>query len=240
MTPVSLEDTTMKIRDRRRYEMLIRVRGFGAAHSQLFPSTSTAHDAFVIVAREIEQLGALDVAERSASQASGAQRKAAARQVLAATLTRAGLTARVLAKTNPQLDAQLQPPLPGDDVQLLTLARQFASRAAPYDAQFAGHGITIAEIEASTIAFEQAMHQRGMGHDDRVRARAGIESAFARAMDAVEALDVSVANCLGGDPIALAVWRHDRRIAPTRRSSAAPTEPVDVPAASAPRLPEAA
>ncbi len=216
----------MRGRDRRRYEMLTRVRTFGATHGQLFPTTSPAHDAFGAVAGEIDHLIALDVAERSASQASRAARKAAARQVLAGTLIRAGLTACVLARTNAQLDARIPPRLPTDDQLLLTLARQFASRAAPYAAQFAVHGVPIAEIEAAVNAFEEALQQRGIGHDGRVKARAERESAFARAIDAVAMLDVAVVNYLGNDPGALAVWKHDRKIGQPRRTGTAASEPA--------------
>jgi hypothetical protein len=211
--------------------MLTRVRNFGTTHGQRFPTSSTAHDAFATVAAEIERLEALDVAERAASLASLVARKAAARQVLATTLIRASSTARVLAKTHPQIDVRVQLPLPTNDRGLITLARQFASSAGPYAAQFAAHGITLAELEGRITAFEQALHQRGMGRDDRVKARADIEAAFTRAMDAVEALDVSVANSLVADPAAQSVWKRDRRVASPRRRGATPANPVPTAAA---------
>ena len=222
----------MNSRDRRRYEMLTRVRNFAATHEQLLPATSTAHDAFATVAAEIEHLEALDVAERTASLASRVERKLTTRRVLADTLTRAGRTARVLVKTNPHLEARIDPPLPKTDVALLTVARQFAASARPCAAQFAGHGIPLADVDVAIGAFEQALHQRGRGRDDRVKARAAIEAAFTRAMDAIEALDVSVANCFTGEPVALAVWRHDRRLEVPRRGGSMPTlsAPAPVPA----------
>jgi hypothetical protein len=106
----------MTSRDRRRYEMLTRVRNFAATHKPLFPDTSTAHQAFATVAAEIEHLEALDVAERSASQAARVERKLTRRRLLIDTLTRTGLTARVLAKTSPQLEARIDPPLPKADL----------------------------------------------------------------------------------------------------------------------------
>lgn len=220
----------MTSRDRRRYEMLTRVRNFAATHEPLFPDTSSAHAAFATVAAAIERLEALDVAERSASLAARVERKLSTRRLLIDTLTRAGLTARVLAKTNPRLEARIDPPLPKAELGLLTVARQFAASARPCDPQFAGHGIPLAEVDAAIGAFEQALHQRGMGRDDRVKARAEIEAAFTRALDAVAALDVSVANCFTADPVVLAVWRHDRRVEVRRRGGGIPAAPVPAPA----------
>jgi hypothetical protein len=209
----------MTSRDRRRYEMLTRVRNFAATHEPLFPETSTAHEAFATVAVEIERLEALDVAERSASQASRVERKLTARRLLSDTLTRAGFTARVLAKTNPQLEARIDLPLPRNDFALLMLARHFAASAAPWPVQFAGHGILVADVQGRITAFEQALHQRGRGRDERVKARAEIEASFTRALDAIAALDSTVANNFTADPVALAVWRHDRRVEVPRRGS---------------------
>src|SRR4051794_36910378 len=196
----------MKFQDRRRYDMLIRLRTFAATHGQLFPTTSTAPEAFAAIGEAITQLTALDVAERAASEAARAERKDTARRALVDTLTRAGFTARVLAMTHEDLTARVVLPLPSDNVLLLTLARQFAAAAAPCAEQFAAHGIPITEVETRLTALEEALQERGMRLDDRVKARAAIEAVFRRAMHAVKTLDVTVANCLGGDPVTLAVW----------------------------------
>jgi hypothetical protein len=220
----------MTLRYARRYHMLVRLRNFGAAHARLFPDTSTAHAAFAEVGAEIARLEELDVAERSAMQSSRAGRKRAARKALAVTLTRAGSTARVLAKANPALEARINLPLPFDGVQLLTIAREFAAAAAPCAAGFAVHGIPLAELEGRIAAFEQAVHERGLGRDERVKARAEIEASFSRAMDAVEVLDVTVANSLSSDAVALAVWKFDRRMNyPQRVRNAGEEQPATEP-----------
>jgi hypothetical protein len=210
----------MKGPDRRRYDMLTRVRTFGTTHGQLFPERHPGHDAFRAIGAEIERLEALDVAQRTALHASRVTRKAAARAALADTLTRAGLTARVVAKANPQLEARADPPWPTPDLALLTIARQFIAGAAPYAAHFAAHGIPLSALEEHIAAFEQALHQRAAGRDDHVRARAEMKSAFVRALDAVETLDVGVVNCLAANPVAQAVWKDTRRIRSRRRSAA--------------------
>ena len=201
----------MQSHDRRRYDMLVRVRTFGATHDQLFPSTSAAHDAFTVIAAEVDRLTALDVDERLASFGARVGRKSAARQALTDSLTRAGSTVRVLARSNAQLDAQIQLPLPKDAVQLLTLARHFVASAAPFAAQLAAHGIPITELEERLAAFEQAVQDRRVRRDDRVKARAEIK-ASSRVPWARRRRSTSPPRTLSPRSVALAVWQHDRRL----------------------------
>jgi hypothetical protein len=224
-------------RDKRRYDMLTRVHKFATTYGQLFPDTSTAHEAFGVVAAEIDHLEALDVEERSASEVARATRKDAARQVFVDLLARAGTTARVLGHTIPQLETRSLGPLPKDDLGLLTVARQFAAGVAPYGPQFAAHAIPLPTLEAGIAAFEQAVEARANGHGDRVKARAEIEAAFGRAMHAVNTLDVIVENS-SVDPVVLTMWKHDKRVKPARRSAGAAAE--DTPAAVAPSAPAVA
>ncbi len=212
--------------DKCRLDMLIRVRNFGASHGHLFPDTSRAHAAFTIIGTEVDRLEALHVTVRSAKQAAGASRKQAARRALAGTLTRAGSTARVLARTTPALDVQVGMPLPSGDLPLLNAARHFLAGAAPFAEAFAADGIPIAQVEDRIARFEQALHERETGLDARVQARTEIEASFARAMAAVAVLDVNVANGLA-DPPARAVWKHHRRLMyPRRRAAPAPEQKV--------------
>ncbi len=216
--------------DTRRYEMLTRVRSFAGTYGQLFPDISSAHDAFASVAAEIGHLEALDVAERTASDGSRADRKIAAGAVFYKLLMRARSTARVLEKTIPQLQARIPWPLPkANDLQMLTLARQFATSVAGCGAEFAARGISLAALDAGIAAFEAAVAHRGTSRDARVQARAEREAAFARAMHAVAELDVAVANSIV-DPTALAVWKHNRRFDRRRRVSAATAPVTNAPA----------
>lgn len=206
--------------DRRRYKMLKRMRTFGAAHRQHFPEASTAHEALRVIDAELDQLDALDVAERSASQAARSAPKAAVRKSLVDCLRRADDTASVLAKRHPGFVADGKVPYPADDVQLLTIAREFVMKAAPLAAEFAAHGIPVAELDERVNALDRALNERGMQRDEKVRARARIDASLQRALDAVETLDVTVANHLGNDPVAMAVWKSDRRMWSPRRTRA--------------------
>ena len=211
--------------DTRRYNMLMRVRSFAATYRQLFPDTSSAHDAFAEVAAAIDQLEALDVAERSATDGARADRQVAARRLFQKFLRRAGATGRVLGKTIPQLQVRIPLPLPKDERQLLTLARQFAAGVADYGPEFAARGMPLEVLEAGIAALEGALAHRGNSREGRVKARAEREAVFGRAMHAVEKLDVTVANGIE-DPVALALWKYDRRVKARRRPAAAVTQSI--------------
>ena len=96
--------------DKRRYQMLTQVRDFGVAHGDLFPPDSTARSAFAIVTAEVERLDALKLTARAAMRAARAARRVEARTLLVDALVRAKNTARVLAKTIPQLATQVELP----------------------------------------------------------------------------------------------------------------------------------
>ncbi len=200
----------------RKYDMLTRVRGFAAIYGQLFPGTSTAHEAFASLAEAIDRLEAIDVAERAASDGARATRRDAARAVFDTLLKRAGATARVLRKTHSQLQARIPLPLPKDNLQALTLARQFAAGAASCGADFAARAIPLSTFEAGITLFEAALAHHGTSREQRVTVRAERQAVFAQAMHAVETLDVIVANGVT-DPVALALWAHDRLVTPPRR-----------------------
>ena len=211
--------------DRRLCDMLIRVRNFGTTHGSLLPDSSTAHDAFARVAAEATRMEALDVAAQAAAEASRVATTVRPRRALTETLTRAAHTARLIASTSPSLEARVQFPLPSGELELLAVARQFAARASPYADQFAAHGITVPELEAQTTAFERALHQRKTARDEQTRLRGEMAAALAWALSAVATLDVSVVNALASNPVALVVWKRDRRIPFRRRNPTAASEP---------------
>jgi hypothetical protein len=205
----------MRDNDRRRYEMLARVRDFGATYGQLFPESSLAPQAFASITTGIAQIEAHHLAERTATVSARATRKVAARKALRERLIKVAATARVIAETSPGLQAQFALPETGTDPLLLTVARQFAQHAAPCAAQFVAHGMPaafMADLEASIAAFESAIRDRGMSRDEKVAARGSIKSVLASALAAVRKLDVIVANHAALDPVVREVWKGDRRI----------------------------
>jgi hypothetical protein len=230
------KESVMNFRDQRRYDMLIRVRNFGIAHAPLFPPSSTAHAAFAVVTTEVAQIETLDLAERQASHSARSERKESARQLLVESLSRAKYTARDLARSIPELAAQGEWPNKPNDRLLLTVARQFLTAAAPYAAQFAGHGIAIADLDTQTRAFDAAMSERGQQREEQKQARSRIETSMARALEAAATLDVIVGNQFAGDPVVLETWKRDRMLARPRRSAAVAEKPAATPAVETPAV----
>lgn len=67
----------MNRRDRRQYEMLLRVRDFGNQHSHLFSESGLGKEAIGSINAAIDELTTTDLTKRSASAARRADRQAA-------------------------------------------------------------------------------------------------------------------------------------------------------------------
>src|SRR5437870_3746571 len=118
----------MNVLDIRRYEMLVRVRQFGAAHPDAFPATSLGGQMFAAVGLAVDALdqqGASQVPGLGAAKEATAS-KAAARAALHETLDAVSHTARALALDTPGLDDKFRLPRSRNDQRLLNAARAFA------------------------------------------------------------------------------------------------------------------
>jgi hypothetical protein len=207
----------MHLSDRRRYEMLVRVRDFGTTYGHLFPESSPAAQAFAMVKDALGDLEVRDVAETSASVAARATRKQQAREALRERLLLLGRTAKVLPGADVAFKAQFTLPASGNDALLLTVARRCIQRAGEVASQFTTYGMPESFLRDSTALLEQfetALRDRGMSRDQFVAARTGIKLALARSLKAVGELDVIVANHFASNAVVTEVWRRSRRIAP--------------------------
>jgi lambda repressor-like predicted transcriptional regulator len=224
--------------DRRRYEMLVRVRDFGATYGHLFPESTLAPQAFAAVTTAVDDMETADVAETTASVSVRATRKQDARRALQERLLLIVKTAQVLPGTEPAFKAHFRVPASRNDQQLLTTARQCGQRAAPVTEQFVAHGMSptfLSDLDALIERFEEALRDRGMSRDQLVEARGRSRQALANALQAIGQLDVMVANHLAADPIVREVWKRSRRVAyPAKARRASATDPGGAAAASGP------
>jgi hypothetical protein len=230
----------MQNSDRRKYDVLVRVRDFGRTYGTLFPESSPAAAAFAAVNSAVSDIDTNDVAETAASIAARATRKREAREALLERLTLLARTAQVLGEADTEFTAHFKLPDAPSDQVLLTTARQCVQRAVPRNAQFAAHGMSLGEMTDLIDRFDEAIQDRGMSRGQLVAARAAIQSALTSGFKAVKQLDVIVANHLASNSVALEVWRRGRRIhyRPGPRKDVTPSEPVVV-VASPPPLPAA-
>ena len=207
----------MNVHEIRRYQMLTRVRRFGAMHQEMFVTVPLAMQTFA----ELGQ--AIDVVEQQASrQASDRHRarehtrtKAEARKMLCDSLRTIARTARAIALDRPGVDAGFRPLREPSDLLLIAFARNVADRAALLEEEFLAHAMPdtfVADLRAATDVFEAATRTRHTATGAHVAARVGIEESVARGFLAVRRLDVIVVNCLRGNHAALAAWRCARRV----------------------------
>ena len=218
----------MKSLDKRRYEMLMRVRTFGTTYGQLFPEASLAQPTFAALASALDRIQAQQVAANTATVSASAARTSSAREVLLEQLTKIAATARVISETNADLGAHFKL-ADASNSQLLTTAHGFLKNAAPFADAFVAHGMVptfLEDLRASIDTFDRARRDRGTGEDQRQTARAGFQMAMADARAALRKLDVIVANHAGLDPAVRQAWEQDRRVAAPRVVKKKKAEPV--------------
>ena len=222
----------------RRYEMLVRIRGFGEAHTDLFPKSSLAREQFAAVAAVVKELSAHAVAKMSAAR-EGRGPKTAARAVLLERLEAVALTGRAMAQNTPGFGDKFRLPDPQSDQALITAGRLFAREADAFKRAFVAHAMPssfIDDLNQAVDEFESAIHERESGKAESAAARACIKTTLATGTAAVVRLDAMVTNHLRDDPKMMAIWKRERRVGnPARRRSApaAPVAPVAVPATPA-------
>ena len=204
----------MRTIDTRKYEMLVRVRHFGDAHSDRFPASSLAREQFAIVGAAAQELSTHAVSKLRAKR-EGVSPKVMAHDALLDRVETIGRTARAIARRTPGLEDKFEVPDPPSDQALLTAARAFAHDAEAFKAQFLAHSLPdtfIADLNELIDKFEQTIRDREAGKDGHTAAGARIKGALTSGMGAVAALDVIVANQLHDDPVTMAVWRRDRKV----------------------------
>jgi hypothetical protein len=215
----------MKDKERRQYEMLLRIRDFGNTNRDVFAQSPAAVETFESLNATVNDLAATDTRKMSARVASRADRKAKARQTLIKLLVRVGQLARVL-RARGQTLPSFALPRSSSDQGWLTIARHFARDAALFEAEFSGHGIGPAVIDSVAAAFDASVRDREMKRADHLEARARIHSLIASALLDARRLDVIITNKLAYDNVTRAVWKQERRVHRPRRpgSGAAPVD----------------
>lgn len=203
--------------DIRRYEMLVRVRDFGASHGDVFPLSTIGGQAFAAVSAAAEALSAhaaLQVQGTGTSR-EGTRSRLRARATLRGEMEAIVRTARALALDIQGLDDRFRIPRITSDQELLSVARAFSREAAPLRAQFITHDMPetfIVDLDRAIAAFETAMRGQREGRETHVVARAAIQQVMATGLAAVRRLDAIVPNRLRNDPEKIALWERAHRV----------------------------
>lgn len=227
----------MNRKQRYRYEMLVRVRDFGAAHFELFPESTKGGRLFGQVkaaAAAIEDhLTRRDLARVEARSVKGATRKAVTSYMAA--LAR---TARRVTAGEPGLSPFR---LTGSQTAaaVLAKARLFIDEARSRETAFVEFGLPptfISDFTALVNQLDNAVVVRLNGRGWRLRAQTGIENALRAGAEAISNLDVLVTNALRDDPVREGHWRGARRIEGQGAAARVVNTSVPAPAIASPEV----
>jgi hypothetical protein len=207
----------MNILDIRRYEMLVRVKEFGVAHAEMFPTTSLGGSTFAVVATAVDalktHLGA-QASGRGAARERTAS-KVAARQFLRDMVEAISRTARAIGVDTPAVDDRFKLPRSQNDQRLIATARGFALDADPLADKFVSHNMPatfLTDLDNAIGAFEKIIVEHATTKENNAAAKQAIETALEAANAAVVRLDAIVTNRLGNDREALVMWRSARHV----------------------------
>jgi len=170
-----------------RFEMLRRVRDFGAVHAAQFAEGSAGGQAFATVRTIVDDLG--DQAKvKMATRGEGFRAKKQARLALAHQLDEIARTAKIIARTTLRFDDGFRLPARRNDQVLITAGRLFAEAAEPVGAQFVALGMSetfLTTLRAQLQQFEESIAACEDGSRGQAAANAQIAAALMAGMDAV-------------------------------------------------------
>lgn len=201
----------MKDTERRRYEMLVRVRDFGTAHAAAFAAATRGGELFAALDAVVKELDGHAQAQTSGQSAAsqGTTTRAVARAALRDDLEAISRTARAMAVETPGLEDRFRPPRGNNDQTLISTARAFAADALPLKADFIKNELPadfLEDLNDDIKAFEQAITGQNLSADTHVAATQAIDEAVDRGLNTVRQLDAIVRNKFTNDPATLAAW----------------------------------
>lgn len=221
----------MKDTERRKFEMLMRVRDFGAAHAASFPATSLGGQKFAAldaVVAELEAHGATQASGRGAALA-GTLAKSAARDNVRAQMMAIRDTASVMEEAISGVSINFRLPRANGDQALISSARAFVAAATPIKSEFLQREMPATFLEDLTAAvaeFEGKVNEKNLHTEKRIAATAAINASLEHGVKLVRELDPIVNNKFRGDAATLAAWESASHVARTPKKSPKPPTPA--------------
>ena len=222
----------------RQYEALVDVRTLCAKRADIFRGIPVAE----------KMLAQLDAAVEDAAGGFAAHQSFVTARRRATVDRRAGRDSmrgalKAIAQTGPVVAidagtaAKFETPKSCSDLQLITIAKDFAARATPLAERFAAHRLpasVLADLPGQIEAQERAIeHQREARRGHKV-ARQAIVAALKSGAEAMDALECIYMNAFRGAASAVGDWHEARRIGPSRAADAPGDTPAQPPAETAP------
>lgn len=219
----------MDDRERRRYDMFVRVKQFGTENAADFPDRTvgaTQFEEINAVVDSLDQLAGDQAAGFGDARFSFAGKKSA-RENIRDDLSEINQTAHSMNYQFPNIAEKFRMPRGNNDQQLLAAARAFHTEAAPLESEFIAYGMPtdfLADLLADIETFEAALGTTGEAVDSHVEATAEIDEAIRRGMIAKRILDGVVKNIYRNNAGKFAAWTSASHIekAPKKEASPAP------------------
>ncbi len=218
--------------DRRRYEMLVRVKQFGIDNAADFPAPSVGATQFDNVAAFVDNIEAISAVQLGGFSEAAQQFdiKATIRETLRDQMSAISRTSKSMEYAFPGIADLFAFQRNMPDADLLAKARAFLHDASPIQADFVAYGMPatfLTELSATANEFDDIFNATASATADHVEATASISDMIRQAMVCVHILDGIVKNVYNGNPGMIAAWASASHVekAP-KKSSPLPTPPT--------------
>jgi Tfp pilus assembly protein PilO len=214
--------------ERRRFEMLGRVKDFTAPRAAQFPTESIAGQLVATINATVAELSqfASEKASRKTDFRKKQNQKADARETLRESVNTISRTARAMSNRIPAVADKFQVPRNLNDVSLLATARAFANDAVPFLADFQSYELPadfLTELHLDIADFAAAVSERNTAAESASTTLTFIEESIARGVAAVLELDVILKNRYRDDTASLNAWLRASHVErPSRTAAVAP------------------
>jgi hypothetical protein len=228
----------MEDRHHRNREMFLRLKAFGASHTDI-PATTVWPQLLTDLNSVIANLDGHVSSEEvgKGAKLAGTTTRAAAREALREDIEAIVRTARIIGETKLGFDDKFRMPRGDNDQAMLDLARGIAAivAEAAVKAEFISHAVPsdfVEDLNGDIIAMQAAIGDQSEGRAGVKSAGVSIDETDAKGMKTARAMNVIVQNFFRNNAAVLAEWETARHVerAPRRRA-----KPETAPAPPAPK-----
>jgi len=201
----------------RKYQMLTRVRDFGATHPELFPAGGASARLLAAIGSAVDALSAISVAQvQGSGTAEEASRgKAALRAKVREAVNTVAKIARSMDAETPGLSSKFRPPATRREQALLDAAKAFLAEAEPLRPRFEEWelgGEFWTQTAGDVAAFEASMLHRERGVSSRKAATQALDERVAEGLRLVRRISPLVEKKVKHDALLLAAWENAAKV----------------------------
>lgn len=223
----------MEDRDHRNREMFLRLKDFGASHTDI-PATTIWPQLLTDLNSVIANLGGHVSSQEVGKGAAlaGTTTRHAARQALREDIEAIVRTARVIGEDQPGFDDKFRMPRSENDQAMLDLALGIAALVAnaAVKAAFISHALPadfVEDLNDDIAELQEAITDQSGSVAGRKSAGVSIDETVGRGMTIARKMDVVVRNFYRNNAAVLSEWETARHVerAPRRKAKPAPPPP---------------